>query len=455
MRNIIIIENQDIGSESIANIFWQGPEKYSIITAHSEQAAQNIIQDKPVDLVIFDLCSAKKEREALLVRLAHRFPYLPCIAIIDQDEPVSVDAAKTTACKYMHRPLQTEELYQQVEALLEVTTSGTVKGFPIHSLLQMFESEMNTCTLKVQAKDDMGLIFVENGEVVAAETSNQQNEDAIYSIITWEETIVEILYYNCQRKKSIEKPLISLIMESFRLKDERDSLSKSQKNRNKPQLELKHLSTAANRISLEIGATIKMEFNNVESPLVSTMVGMVPNQYLVVSTPVPFSVVEEAIARGGRIVVKYLHMGRLCMFKTHVLTSIVEPFKLLFLDYPPIIHYHELRRAKRTAIFIPCTFHPPAGGEYYGVLVDLSSMGSLCHIKAKGNAEFPEVDVNNTVRLRCMLPGVKEDPELNGVVKNIRKSSSELQIGIEFVDLGDDLMKTIDRYLYSVNNIVS
>jgi c-di-GMP-binding flagellar brake protein YcgR len=195
-----------------------------------------------------------------------------------------------------------------------------------------------------------------------------------------------------------------------------------------------------------------MEFDELDTPLISTMVGMIPDEYLIVTTPAPHPVIRTALDSAGRIVVKFLHMGRLCMFKTQLMKALDDP-RLLFLHYPPVLHYHELRRAKRASIFIPCTFHPPRGPEFYGVLIDLSGLGCLCQIKAKGNAPLPPINLETRVQLRCLLPGLKEDQELFGIVKNIMRNSGETHIGLEFSDLQNYLREVIEKYVYAVENL--
>lgn len=455
MKTIIILESSDVEQESVADILDQAPDDFNLLFAQGEQAAIVIAQQHTPDLIIYDLSTMDTASIDNLERFVYKLAYIPCLVIIGEDAKLAEEINTTGVTRCLPRPLNPQELHINSVELLEQATSGQVKGIPIHSLLQMLESDEKTCTLKVQSKGDSGLIYVEKGVVVAAETADQENEDAIYSIITWEDAAVEIRYYNSTHKQEINKPLISLIMEAFRLKDEQDSLKEKQKTQKKPRLELKHFSTAGNRISLDIGSKIKMEFDNVDTPLVSTMVGMIPDEYLIATTPTPFSIVKTALESGSRIIIKYLHMGRLCMFKTQLLKAIEDPHQLLFLDYPPVIHYHELRRAKRTAIFIPCTLHLNQGPEFFGVLVDLSGLGCLCQIKSKGNAPLPNIGIETQVKLRCLLPGLKEDQELTGVVKNIKRSSSETRIGIEFNNLQEYLKETIERYIYSVESITS
>ncbi len=455
MKTIIIIENDDVEQEPVTDLLRQAPEDFTFLYAQNDQAAIVIAKQETPDLIIYDLSTMQSPQIKGLARLTKKLPYIPCMAILGEEGLLAEEVNTAGVSRSITRPLQIKQLHKNCTDLIELATSGQVRGIPIHSLLQMLESDEKTCTLKVASKQVSGMIFVEKGAVIGAEAGDKEGEEAIYSIITWEDASVEIRYYNCQRQQTINKPLISLIMEAFRLKDERDSIREKQESQKKPKLELKHISTAGNRISLDIGSKIKMEFDTVDTPLVSTMVGMIPDEYLIVTTPAPFAAVKTALETGSRIAIKYLHMGRLCMFKTQLLKAIQDPHQLLFLDYPPVIHYHELRRAKRTAIFIPCTFHLPNGPEFYGVLVDLSGLGCLCQLKSKGNAPLPPIDIETKVQLRCLLPGLKEDQELTGVVKNIKKSSAETRIGIEFTELQQYLKEIIEKYIYSVESITS
>jgi c-di-GMP-binding flagellar brake protein YcgR/CheY-like chemotaxis protein len=454
MKKIIIISYGADDQEALAGILGQAPDTYELQFAQNAQQGYGLATENNADAIVYDLASFPDGQLDNLARLNSRLPYIPAIALINEEAKDADAVLRSGVSRCLAKPLQVEKFLRHIQELIRMSTSGQVRGIPVHSLLQMLESDEKTCTLKVQSKDKSGLIFVKQGTVVAAETNDQQNEDAIYAIIDWEEPAVELRYFNGMRPQAIQRPLISLIMESFRLKDERDSLNEKQEAQNKPRLELKHISTAGNRISLDIGAKIKLEFDAMDNPLVSTMVGMLPDEYLIVTTPAPASLMPPGLNSDSWIVVKYLHMGRLCMFRTQLLKAITDPHPLLFLDYPPAIHYHELRRAKRTSIFIPCTLHLLRGPELYGALIDLSATGCLCQIKTKGNAQIPPIDIETKLQLRCLLPGLKEDQELTAVVKNFRRSATETRVGLEFVGLQNYLKEVIEKYVYSVESII-
>lgn len=454
MKIIVIIENGTVEQDSILDILKNSSENYKLICVAPEQAVFIIKQQETnVQLIIYNLSAPHREQLDNLSRITVLFPYIPCIAIIGEEGVKAQAVLDSGASLCLARPFELEELRRHISEQLQLAISGHLRGISIHNLLQMLESDEKTCTLKIQSKNRTGLIFIENGAVVGAETNDQENEDAFYAIIAWEDTSVGILHYNGKRPQTIQKPLLSLIMEGFRLKDERDSLEEKLKSKQIPKLELKPISTVGNRISLDIGSKIKMEFDQTDTSLVSSLVGMIPDEYLIVTTPISFSIVQTAMDSSNNIIIKYMNMGRLCMFSTKLQKAIDDPRHLLFLDYPSVIHYHELRRTKRTSVFIPCTLHLSRGPKLYGVLIDLSSLGCLCQIKAKSNAPLPSIGISTTVHLNCLLPGLNEDQEITGIVKNFRMSSTEAYIGIGFSGLQDYLKKAIERYLSSLENI--
>ena len=67
---------------------------------------------------------------------------------------------------------------------------------------------------------------------------------------------------------------------------------------------------------------------------------------------------------------------------------------------------------------------------------------------------MPFFDIETQVELRCLLPGISENQLIRGKVRNLKKSATELRIGIQFEDLGDDLKEAIDNYVFSVESAI-
>ncbi len=453
MKTVVIIENEAVELKALVGLFEQWQKEINILTAGEERAAIAIMSQQQVDLVICDLTLPRGNDLDDFSLLTHTFPYIPCIALSAGNGLPPEEALKRGASHCLEKPVDSSNLLFYAGELLESATSGTVRGIPIHSFLQMLESEEKTCTLQVDRQNESGLLYVKNGVLIGAETKNLVGEEAAHLLLSWQETVVRIRYFNGQRKRQIHKPLISLIMEAFRLKGEREKLQPDGHPDEKHQLPLKHVTTLGKCIPLEIGSRVKLEFPHLETLFDSVMVGMLQENCLIVTNPQPFSDLQELVGGEQRIIIKYMHKGRVWMFKSQLLRMIESPSQLLFFEYPGVIHYHELRKAKRTAIFIPSTFHLDNQPELYGTLIDLSMTGGLCRIKHKSDIPLPQIEINNPILLRCLLPGVREEQQINGRVRNMQIEPEETRIGIEFVNLQSHLADTIGQYLYSIEGM--
>jgi CheY-like chemotaxis protein len=452
MKTIVIIENEAVELEALVGLFEHWQKKINILTAREERAAIGIMSQHHVDLVVCDLAPMSGNTMEDFSLLTHTFPYIPCIALSKEDGFILEEAMRRGASHCLEKPIDTSRLLTHAEELLDAATSGKVKGIPIHSFLQMLETEEKTCTLQVNQNKDSGLLYVKNGVLIGAETKNFTGEAAAHLILSWKESVVTLRFFNGQRKRQINKPLISVIMEAFRLGGERDKLNRETSPDHKHQLPLKHLSTLGKRIPLEIGSQVKLEFPHLDTLYDSEIVGMLQESCLIVTNPQPFCDFEDLVGGEQRVIMKYVHKGREWMFKAQLLKAVDSPSHLLFFEYPGVIHYHELRKAKRTSIFIPSTFQINDEPELYGTIIDLSMTGGLCQIKHKGETPLPQIDMNTSVLLRCLLPGIKEEQQINGRVKNMQIDPAEIRIGIEFENLQPHLADTIGQYLYSIES---
>lgn len=450
MKTVIIITSEAAEGAAIAFLFEGWQTELNLLMAEETKAAIATMMQHPVDLMICDLAMLDAKILKGFSLLTHTFPYIPCIALCTQSGIEPAEALKRGASHCLVRPIIATEFQQHAANLLDADTYGTVTGIPVHNFLQILESEGKTCTLQVDHQNDTGQLYIQNGQLINAETRYLTGEKAIRRILAWRETNVQIRHFNGQRKRLLDKQFLLPIMEKFRLTTEKEKVNQEVPDSKEQQASLKHLPTLGRRIPLEIGSSVKIEFPQLDTPLESSMVGMLPDQYLILTNPQPFAEFDENIDLEQRIIIKYVLKGRVWMFKVQLLKTLEKPFQLFFFEYPAVIHYHELRQAKRSAIFIPCTFHMPEVSEIYGTLVNMSMTGALCQIKHKTHLPLPRIDTTRPIMLRCLLPGIKEEQIFNGAIRNLAIDATETRIGIEFKDLQPHLAETIGKYLFAM-----
>lgn len=450
MKTIVIIEKEPVARKALVDLFHLWPQKINIITASKDEAVLSTISEQQVDLVICNLAKPAGFSLSDFSILTKTFPYIPCIALSEGTGPREAKVKERGALHCLMKPLDTDLLLRYADEILNGSSTATTEGIPVHSFLQMLESEQQTCTLEVSNQNERGLLYVKNGTLIAAETNNYIGEEAALQILTWQETRLRLLYFNGQRQKEITKNLLEIIVESFELSSTPHHKKNTQECLTTYQLPLQHASTRGKNLPLQLGTDLKIVFFGLEHEHESKVVGLLKGNCFIIENPLPHEDIKERL-RNQRILVKYVYRGRLWMFKSQLIEVVKSPAHLLYLEYPEVIHFHELRKAKRSSIFIPSTFHLKGEKELYGVLIDMSLTGSLCQIKHTNQQTLPAVDIDTTVVLRCLLPGLSEEQQLFGKVKNMKIVQGETRIGIEFESLNPTLADKLGKYLYSLD----
>ncbi len=111
---------------------------------------------------------------------------------------------------------------------MDTKVGGQIHGISLSAFLQMSEMENTTCTLKVVAGDKVGHLYLLKGELIAAEMGDMKDEQAAYEIISWEESTIEIEEKVSRTQKKINMPLMNILMEGARIRDEQSAAKPSQ-----------------------------------------------------------------------------------------------------------------------------------------------------------------------------------------------------------------------------------
>ena len=125
-----------------------------------------------------------------------------------------------------------DEDYEQIETVVKRSLSrsayeridtgvgGQIHGISLPSFLQMSEMERSTFTLRISAADRMGRLYLVDGELFDAVTEGLSGREAAYLIISWENAIIEIEPADPDKPNAIKLPLMHVLMESLKIKDE-------------------------------------------------------------------------------------------------------------------------------------------------------------------------------------------------------------------------------------------
>jgi cell division protein FtsL len=122
--------------------------------------------------------------------------------------------------------------YEQLETLVQQSISrstfnkmgadigGQIHGISLPSFLQMAEMEKSSFTLRITSRNRVGNLHMDSGKLIAAELDGSTGANVAYQIISWDEASIEIKTLDPSKTDEIKQPMMQLLMESLKLKDE-------------------------------------------------------------------------------------------------------------------------------------------------------------------------------------------------------------------------------------------
>lgn len=329
---------------------------------------------------------------------------------------------------------------------------GQISGVNLSAFLQMIEMEQKTCTIKVFVKKDLGRIFFLNGRLIDAATIHQKKLAAMYEIISWDHTVIEVDENQSRTEDKINLPLMHILMEGARYRDEirrknsTDSPDSSEAASEKA-FPLKVMNDQ--NFCLEIGVNLLLDFEQLDLTLQSTLVGIAHGKYLILKMPGPFTTLDHEQLKQDTLTIKSLYKGTIYAFRSKILGVISQPTELLFIEYPARIEHHELRSHKRYKCSIVAQAYLDET-QSESVIENISKGGCLCHIEAFLLKDKPANSLlDDIITFRCHFPGSNGEVSFVGKIRNARKQLSEIAVGIEFFypDNNRDIERIIHDYI--------
>jgi hypothetical protein len=184
-----------------------------------------------VDIVITGLRLPEVDGFELLSSLSKQHPSIRVIVMTTNASPMfRAKIKQVPSAIHLDQALDLSLLTKRIFTELQIDYGGQVRGIHLSSFLQMIENEERTCTMQISAKGKSGSLFMLEGELIDARYGELEGEAAAMQILTWDNVVIDLDYSALDRKRSIDTPLMKLLIESGRIVDEARS---GQKNKRK------------------------------------------------------------------------------------------------------------------------------------------------------------------------------------------------------------------------------
>lgn len=226
MKKVLIVDDETRLLQSIEAGLKGYLDEFEVITASNGREAVHYLENDSLNLVVTDLRMPVMDGFELLAYLSQAHPFIPTIVMTAFATPeIEIKLNATGTSKLLEKPIDIEKLAQAIRGgLKQKSHEGGLAGFSLANFLQLLAMEQKTCLLNIQGDNMQGHIYLKQGEVHAAVAEGLKGEDAIYHLLASEH--VNITFQKLPKRKiqqMIKIPLMTLLIEAMRRKDEQQS----------------------------------------------------------------------------------------------------------------------------------------------------------------------------------------------------------------------------------------
>jgi CheY-like chemotaxis protein/predicted regulator of Ras-like GTPase activity (Roadblock/LC7/MglB family) len=222
---VLIVDDDDNFLSVVRESLEGRADRFRLLTANSGQEAVRLLEAKPVDLLVTDLRMPGMDGFELLAHVMNRSIELSVCVITGYSTPETVKQLhRMGIMRIWEKPINFKDFAEYIENVLSGSVEGTpFEGISIGGFLQLVHTERKTCFLEVLNRTgEKGAFLFQDGEAYDAVCGDLRGETAALTIISWEKGRMYFKKTPAGRKfkRRINKPLLAVLMEATRMRDE-------------------------------------------------------------------------------------------------------------------------------------------------------------------------------------------------------------------------------------------
>lgn len=209
---ILVVDSDPMLQEMIeAGLRLFNPE-YQVVRAENPETALLQLRRYAVTLVITDLefPNARQKGIEFLLDLEEFSPQLPVIILTEASAQDFEGLVRAEA--FIAKPPDMDHLLSKVHHVVQENKESILRGISLESFLQVLEVERKTCTLTITSGQHNGRLFIDEGELIHAETDHLESKAAAFAMLSWPDYRIKIIE-RCHARPTITERLNSILME--------------------------------------------------------------------------------------------------------------------------------------------------------------------------------------------------------------------------------------------------
>jgi CheY-like chemotaxis protein len=223
VRTVLIVDDENLFLESLREGLSAFASEFSVVTAGNGNAAAEILDHMPIDLVVTDLKMPVADGFQLLARMTRKHPLVPAIVMTAFGTPAIEDRLRALdTLDFLEKPIDFRALADKIRAALARVSRGHIQGLTLFSFLQLLNLENKTCSLKITSQGREGYLYLVDGDVVDAFLDDSSGESAAHEIVCWNDAEIEMVNPFKKVSAKIKTSLPNLLMDAAQIKDENE-----------------------------------------------------------------------------------------------------------------------------------------------------------------------------------------------------------------------------------------
>ncbi len=226
-HKILLLDDDPDLLDMYREILSQLPSRPDIRTATSGPRAMAMLEAEPYRLLICDLKMPKMDGLQVLSIVRRKYPELRTVvltSVVDEQFRSRVYALGVDL--FWQKPGSDQEIkmfLDCLESLLGREAEAGFRGVQSKSLVDIIQLEcisQSSSTLRITRGPLTGKIWINQGELIDAETDGTRGEEAFQKILSWRAGNFESLPAEPSRPRTIFKPYNALLLETAQAIDE-------------------------------------------------------------------------------------------------------------------------------------------------------------------------------------------------------------------------------------------
>ena len=206
-------------------------QRYEVDAVGNVPDAESALEEEIPDLIIVEQ-KLPLENGLELCRKLRDKPEtreLPIIMLTkSKSQRIARDCIKAGADDVVIRPIDMELFFIKIRKLLEVKgptltpegVRGTLKDISLTDVIQLFSAGCKSVVVRIESNGKLGLIYIQEGEIVEARYEKEKGEEAFYRLMGWKDGTFVAESCDEYPERTMQAPAMSLLMEAARRNDE-------------------------------------------------------------------------------------------------------------------------------------------------------------------------------------------------------------------------------------------